>query len=119
MIMAGLFRPDPGLSFPPGAPDDIHASMSGEAALHSMAFFIAFICLIAANIVFARRFADQGEHSWRAYCIATAIIAPVLIMLGMGVSSWIGVIMACAGIVVFGWVSALAAKLRFETAHTV
>ncbi|MXQ52946.1 DUF998 domain-containing protein [Shimazuella alba] len=114
MMMAGLFPPDPGLGFPSGAPEGMPKSMSVHAALHSVAFFLAFLCLIAATIVFASRFSSLGEHRWRAYCIATAIIAPLLIILGMVFSSWVGVIMGCSGIVAFGWVSALANRLRVE-----
>lgn len=114
MFMAGLFRPDPGLSFPSGAPAEMPTSMSGHAALHSVAFFTAFICLIVASIVFARRFAIQGERGWSIYCIASCILAPVLIMIGSSIASWIGVIMGCAGIVAFGWVSVLSARLRAE-----
>ncbi|MFD0717638.1 DUF998 domain-containing protein [Paenibacillus sp. GCM10027626] len=114
MIMAGLFRPDPGLSFPPGAPAEMPTSMSSHAALHSVAFFAAFICLIAASIIFARRFATQGERGWSTYCVASCILAPVLIIIGSSIGSWIGVIMGSAGIVAFGWVSVLAAKLRAE-----
>ncbi|MEF3310589.1 DUF998 domain-containing protein [Paenibacillus sp. GYB004] len=114
MMAAGMFRPDPGLGFPSGAPEGMPASMSGEAALHSLAFFTAFICLIAASIVFARRFAARGERGWKVYSIATACLAPLLIMAGMGVNSWIGVIMGSAGVVAFGWVSALAARLHAE-----
>jgi len=114
MILAGLFRPDPGLSFPPGASAGMPTSMSGHAALHSVAFFTAFICLIAANIVFARRFAKQGERGWSIYCIASCILAPVLIILGSSIGTWIGVIMGSAGIVAFGWVSVITARLRVE-----
>jgi Protein of unknown function (DUF998) len=114
MIVAGFFRPDPGLGFPEGAPADMPTSMSGHAVLHSMAFFIAFICLIVATIIFSRRFAAQGESGWKNYCMATAILSPLLIILGMGMNSWIGLIMGCAGIVAFGWVSALAVRLRAE-----
>jgi hypothetical protein len=112
MTVAGLFLPDPGLSFPAGAPASMPTSMSGHAAVHSMAFFTAFICLIAASMIFARRFAAQGERGWSTYCMTTGIIAPLLIIVGMGITSWIGVIMGSAGIVAFGWVSALAARLR-------
>lgn len=114
MIMAGLFLPDPGFGFPSGAPEGMPEMMSLSAALHSISFFTAFICLIAAAIVLARRFAAQCEFFWRNYCIITAIVSPLLIMLGMGLNVWIGVIMGCAGIVAFGWVSVLALRLRNE-----
>jgi hypothetical protein len=73
--------------------------------------FIAFICLIVATIIFARPFAAEGECGWRTYCIATGIISPLLIILGIGINSWTGLIMGCAGIVAFGWVSGLATQL--------
>lgn len=114
MIAAGLFRPDPGLSFPPGAPEGMPTTMSSSAAIHSLAFFTAFICLIAACFVFARRFAALGDRSWKTYCIATGIISPLLIAAGMVMNGWIGVIMGCAGLAAFGWVSALSIRLRTE-----
>ncbi|GAA0381041.1 DUF998 domain-containing protein [Paenibacillus motobuensis] len=114
MILAGLFRPDPGLGFPIGAPEEMPTSMSTQAAIHSVAFFTAFICLIAASIIFARRFAAIGERGWSTYCIVSCILAPLLIILGSTIGTWIGVIMGCAGLVAFGWVSALTAKLRTE-----
>ncbi|QFT88965.1 hypothetical protein FIU87_09935 [Bacillus sp. THAF10] len=117
MIVAGLFRPDPGLGFPEGAPANMPTSMSVHAALHSMAFFISFICLIVATIIFARLFASQGHHKWKIYCIATGILPPLLIFLGMVINSWTGIIMGCAGIVAFGWVSALAARLHTEVSY--
>ncbi|WP_379214889.1 DUF998 domain-containing protein [Paenibacillus sp. GCM10012303] len=117
MMAAGMFRPDPGLGFPSGAPEGMPTSMSGEAAVHSLAFFTAFICLIAASIVFARRFAARGERGWQAYSIATACLAPLLIISGMGMNSWMGVIMGSAGVVAFGWVSALAARFHAEASR--
>ncbi|MCU6709097.1 DUF998 domain-containing protein [Paenibacillus sp. J5C_2022] len=116
MIMAGLFKPDPGFGFPPGAPDGMPAAMSNEAAVHMMAFFIAFICLIAASFVHARRFAAIGERRWSVCSMASGIIAIALIVWGMSASSWIGAIMGSAGIAAFGWLSALAVRLRAEAA---
>lgn len=118
MIGAGLFRPDPGLSFPPGAPEGMPTSMSGSAAVHSLAFFTAFLCLVAACFVFARQFAIRGDSGWRTYCVATGILAPVLIGVGMAMNSWIGVIMGFAGVVAFGWVSALSVRLRAEVSRS-
>ena len=112
MIGAGLFLPDPGQSFPPGAPDGMPAEMSSSAAIHSLAFFVAFICLVAACFVMARRFAAIGDGRWQAYCIATGIVAPLLIAAGMFPGSWIGVLMGFAGVVAFGWVSLLSLRLR-------
>lgn len=115
MIMAGFFKPDPGLGFPSGAPEGMPTSMSGHAALHSMAFFTSFLCLIAAMVVFSRRFRIQGERGWRIYCLSASILAPLLIVAGMGINIWVGVIMGIAGMVAFGWVSALAVRLLNES----
>lgn len=116
MALAGLFRPDPGLGFPEGAPEGIPTTLSPEAAIHSFAFFTAFICLIAASIILSIRFARLGEKGWQWYSVATAVIAPLLIAGGMGTGVWTGVIMGCAGLVAFGWVSALSGKLLSELA---
>ncbi|GIP39312.1 hypothetical protein J31TS4_25920 [Paenibacillus sp. J31TS4] len=111
MLLAGLFRPDPGLSFPPGAPDGPPASMSGHAAIHMAAFCLAFFSLVAASLVLARRFAAQGERGWSRYCIGSGLAAMVLILAGMGMGTWVGVLMGIAGLIAFGWVSLLAGRL--------
>ncbi|MBD2868684.1 DUF998 domain-containing protein [Paenibacillus arenilitoris] len=117
MTLAGLFRPDPGFGFPAGAPEGMPEVMSGYAAVHSFAFYTAFTGLIAACFVFARRFAAQGERGWQVYCVATGIVSPLLIAIGMSLNSWIGVVMAIAGMAAFGWVSVLAARLRAEAGN--
>jgi hypothetical protein len=118
MILAGFFRPDPGFGFPSGAPEGMPTSMSGHAAIHSIAFFTAFICLIVACFVFARLFSSKSERGWKIYCTASGIISPLLIMWGMSMTSWTGVIMAFAGLVAFGWVSVVATRLRSENLVT-
>jgi hypothetical protein len=108
---AAIFHPDPGLSFPPGAPATMPVTMSGHAALHMLAFSVAALSLIAACFVFARRFAAQGRRGWRAYCLASGLASPILIVLSMSDKSLVGVFMAAGVGVVFAWVSALAARL--------
>ncbi len=114
MILGGIFHPDPGLGFPSGAPLDMPTAMSSHAAVHTAAFFTAFLSLITCCFVFARRFASLGNRGWTIYCAATGVASPLLIILGTSIPSWVGVIIALAGVLAFGWVSALAARLMAE-----
>lgn len=114
-IIAGLFPPDPAFGFPPGAPAGPGAMpMSGHATLHALGFFISMLSVIAAAFVFARRFSGLGERGWVIYCVASGVAVPILIVLSVVMMSWAGVIVALTGAVVFGWVSATAARLRAE-----
>ncbi len=111
MAAAAFVHPDPGLGFPPGAPAGMPTTMSGHAALHMLAFSVALLSLIAACGVFARRFLGQGRRGWGRYCVATAIVSLVLVMLSMSVKDGVGVFMAVGVAVVFGWVAALAGRV--------
>jgi hypothetical membrane protein len=114
MILAGIFHPDPSVGFPPGAPAGVPATMSPHATVHTIAFFVAFLSLVAACFVFSRRFFSFGQRGWGIYCAATGVAAPVLIVLGSSVSAWVGVIIAIAGVLAFGWVSVIAARLSAD-----
>lgn len=114
MIMAGIFPTDPALGFPPGAPAGTPATMSLHATIHTIAFFVAFLSLVAASFVFSRRFFSLRRRGWGIYCAATGVTAPLLIVLGSIVNEWVGVIIAVAGAIAFGWVSVIAARLLAE-----
>lgn len=114
MIVGGIFHPDPGLGFPPGAPAGMPTAMSWHAVLHSIFFYTAFLSLIVACFVFVRRFMFQGRRGWGIYCAATGVVSPLLIVLGTSITSWAGVLFAIAGVVAFGWVSVMAARLIAE-----
>jgi hypothetical protein len=118
LLTGSLFHPDPGLGFPPGAPIGMPTSMSPHAAVHMVGFSVAFVAVIAACFVFRRRFASLGERRWANYCVATGIATPILIVLGSSSRDWVGVIFAVAGVVAFGWVSAVAARLSSELSRT-
>jgi hypothetical protein len=75
--------------------------------------------LLAACVVVRRRFTAQGRRGWGRYCLATAIVAPVLIILGMGHKDGVGVYMALGVAVMFGWVAALSAHLLAESIRGV
>lgn len=114
LIAAGLFHPDPGYGFPPGAPAGAPATMSAHAMVHNLAFFVAFIGLIAASLVFARREAGLGRRRWAVYCLATGLSAPVFIALAATGLVASGVALAVLGLVTSGWVAAVSIHLLRE-----
>lgn len=111
LVLGAIFHPDPGLGFPPGAPTTMPTSMSWHATVHMVAFAGAFASVVAACFVLRRRFARAGLGRWAAYCVVTGVVTPILVVMGSSIPSWVGVIFAIAGVVAFGWVSAVSARL--------
>lgn len=113
LIAAGVFVADPMNGFPPGAPSGRPASISVHGMLHIASAGIAFLCLIAACFVLARRFAAFDQPRWAAFSRATG----VLFFAGFaGVASgssspavifgfWVALL------VVWGWLAAVAIHL--------
>jgi len=114
LIVAGIFPPDPGFGFPPGAPAGPTMPMSGHAGLHALGFFLSMLSLIANCFVFVRRFGSLGQQGWLTYSVVSGVATVALIALTNLFMSWAGVIVALAGAVAFGWVTATAAKLHLE-----
>jgi hypothetical membrane protein len=110
LVTAGIFTPDPALGFPAGAPAGSPGTYSGHAIVHTLAFFVAFISLIAACLVFARRFAGAGRRGWAAYCTASALLPVPLIALSMAMGGS-GVPLILMGAITSAWVVALPARL--------
>src|SRR5438094_9742868 len=84
LIIAGLFPPDPGFGFPPGAPAGPVMPMSSHAMLHAVGFFVSMLGAIAGTVVFARRFAARGETGWVADRVVAALATPALIAAAIG-----------------------------------
>ncbi len=114
LIVAGIFPPDPAFGFPPGAPAGAAMPMSGHASLHAVGFFLSMLSLIVNCFVFVRRFGSLGQRGWLAYSIISPVATIILIALTNVFMSWAGVIVALAGAVAFGWVTATSARLRSE-----
>lgn len=74
LIGAGFFSADPALGFPPGTPPGQPRTVSTHALLHFVCGGIGFIGLIAACIIFARRFASFKEPGWAWYSTLTGLI---------------------------------------------
>ena len=112
-VIAGIFRIDPALGFPPGAPAGFNG-FSWHASLHFLGFTVAFIGLIAACFVFARRFASLHMRGWSAYCTASGVAAIALIALGNASVIATSVAYAVMGVVTSGWIALVALRLLRE-----
>ena len=109
LIGGGVFIADPGAGFPPGAPAGAPEQLSWHGILHDAAHVLAFLALIAACFVLARRFAGLGQRGWATYCVATGVAL-------LGLMAWPDrdtVLVQLAVAIVLGWVwlSVLAARL--------
>lgn len=115
LIGAGIFVADPAFGFPPGTPAEAPA-LSVQGLLHFVCGGIGFLGLIAACVVFARRFAGLGEPGWQWFSLLTGVIFLAgFVGIASGSSSrwtllgfWVAVVLAWV------WLSALAARLRRE-----
>jgi hypothetical protein len=100
LLGAGIFPADPGQGFPPGsvAAD----SLSRDGLLHFVFGGIGFYALIAACLVFARRFARLGRGGWAWYsgltgvgffasfaAIASGATSPVIMIAFYAAVAWI------------------------------
>lgn len=115
-LVGGLFTTDPSFGFPPGAPQGMPASMSWHAVLHSIGFFMAFLSIIPACFVFARRYAGRGQWRWTGYSIASGLVAPALIASGSNNLDIAGVLFFIAGVVICTWLVAVACSMLRELA---
>lgn len=110
MIAGGVFTPDPALGFPVGTPDGIPDHQSWHSLLHAVAPPLAFVALVLACLVFARRFAAEGRRGWAVYRVLSGVLT-------LGLSAWphpgsAGVRLMVAIVIAFAWLAALAAELR-------
>jgi hypothetical membrane protein len=101
LIAAGIFVADPMNGFPPGTPSGRATSISTHGMLHIVAAGIAFLCLIAACFVLARRFSALGE---RRSAVVTRCVGVLFLVGFVGVASG-----SSSPVVVLGfWVALLA-----------
>ena len=100
--------PDPAYDYPVGTPDDIPSSFSFHGIMHAIAPPLAFISLVVALFVIARRFAADDRVT---AAITTRIVAVVCLLLVVPVgpgNSW----RLFAGVALgFAWITAYAVAL--------
>jgi hypothetical membrane protein len=82
MVAAAVFSADPADGFPPGTPTGPPTSVSWHGMLHFLVAGVAFLALIAACFVFARRFAAAGRRGWAAFSTVTG---------GLFLATWVSI----------------------------
>ncbi len=113
LIGAGLFVTDPLLGYPPGVP----STPTLHGVLHMLLSLVAFIALLAACFVLARRFAgDPAWRGWAFYSIATGILVVVFFILTdvvefLNPNGPAGLVQRITIIIGWGWVALLAIRL--------
>lgn len=113
---AGLFVADPMAGFPPGTPSGTPAHVSWHGNLHFVSAGIAFLALIAACIVFARRFAAGGHPGWARFSGITGVLfVAAFVGVATGSSSaWIVVSFSLALVLAFTWLTLISVRLIKE-----
>ncbi len=110
MVAAAAFPADAAYGFPVGTPEG-PGTVSWHGMLHLAAGAVGFTCLAVACFVIARRFSAEGRRPW-------AVVSRVV---GVAFLAGFGAVAAGAGapaanlafiaavVVVFGWITAVAA----------
>ncbi|MBQ0905135.1 DUF998 domain-containing protein [Micromonospora sp. U21] len=115
MLGGGIFVPDPALGWPRGAPAGLPAQASTGSILHTVCGAAAFLSLIAAGLLFARRFAGQGRRGWAAYSAGSGVVAFVLTALPWSEES-ASIRFAVGAVIISGWLVALSWRAREDAA---
>ena len=109
LIMAGLFPPDPAMGFPAGAPAGYPEQLSTSSLIHAFAPPLAFLALVAACLVLARRFATEGH---RGAAVVSLVVAVACFLLPVPVGPMLSVRLFVAATLGFGWLTSFALYLR-------
>lgn len=115
LMAAGVFRADPALGFPVGAPDG-RASVSWHGLLHFVAGGIGFMCVAAACFVIARRYAVEGNRGRARFSRFTgvAFLAGFAMIASSGGGAVATVAFTAAVILIWMWLCTVALD-RYRT----
>lgn len=114
IVAAGCFVADPADGFPRGTLAGQPATMTWHSGLHFTFAGIAFLCLIAACFVLARRLAAEGARGMTAYSLVTGVVflaSWVALLTGPGHAA-VNLVFAVGALNGLAWVSVMAARLR-------
>jgi hypothetical membrane protein len=110
MIASGVFRADPAFGFPPGTPDGKATTTSWHSALHYTFASLAFVALVAAFVVLARRLSADGRRglATTTRVIAVAMAAATVLISSAAEESAVNISFVATALVAFTWASVLA-----------
>ncbi|WP_131732870.1 DUF998 domain-containing protein [Actinomadura formosensis] len=108
LIWAGVFPTDPAEGFPSGTPAG-PAEPSWHGMLHNLAPVGMSLALSAACLVFARRFARQGDTGWMIYSTAAPVASFALSFAAVPAGDFR--LMLAGGAVIWTWAAALCLRL--------
>lgn len=111
MIGGGIFTPDPAFGWPSGAPAGLPEQLSTSNTLHTIFGAMAFMSLIVAGLVFARRYARQGRRAWAVYSCASSVAAFMLTALPWSEES-ASLRFAFGAVVISSWLAAVSRRTR-------
>lgn len=113
MIGAGLFAADPMNGFPAGAPAGRPATVSTHGILHLAFAGVGFLCLVAACVMFARRFLAEKKTPWAVFSVVTGVLfLAAFAGLASGSSSQAVVLFFWAALItVWTWIGSVALHL--------
>ena len=109
LVIGGIFTADPALGFPPGAPAGYPERLSAHGMIHAFAPPLAFLSIIGACLITARRFAAEGL---RRAAVLTRVIAVACFVLGIPVGPGFSVRLFLAIALAFAWIAGYAVYLR-------
>ncbi|MEU6325584.1 DUF998 domain-containing protein [Streptomyces sp. NPDC047009] len=117
LVLAGAFVADPMNGFPAGAPPGRPASISWHGLLHLVTGALGFLCLIAACLVFARRFTRQQRRGWAVYSAVSGLLFLVSFLgIASGSGSAVVVLGFTAGVLIaWAWLAAVSVHLYRTT----
>jgi hypothetical protein len=118
LMVAGVFRADPALGFPPGTPPT-GGAVSSHGVVHFAAAGVGFLAVAASCFVLARRFSGQDDRRLAAWSRATgAVFLAGFLCVASGAGS-VAANLAFTGavVLVFGWLAAVALHLYRMPTH--
>ena len=111
LIAAGIFRADPALGFPAGTPEG-PGPISWHGLVHFAAGAVGFTCLAIACFAVARWYVAEGRRGWAWYSRSTGVVflaGFAMVASGKG-SQPANLAFVAAVVLVFGWLTAVAAQ---------